>query len=138
MNRAFALMCAVVLMVVVARGQEPTSKPADLSSPRAALKTFAEALKSGDLSRLISGQSNDFELPVFREYPGLAWLRDELQMAGAVTAHLCGSGSALYGVARDEQHAKKIADRIRGRYPSTYVVRTLSRVESNPLRELEG
>ena len=27
----------------------------------------------------------------------LAWLHDELRMAGCVVAHLCGSGSALYG-----------------------------------------
>lgn len=109
----------------------------DRSSNRAT-KPLDEALKSGDLSRIISGQSNDFELPVFRHHPRLAWLRDELQMAGALTAHLCGSGSALYGVATDQAHALKIGELLRRTYPFTYVARTLTRVESNPLREIEG
>ena len=49
----------------------------------------------------IAFQSNDFELPIFQHHPKLAWLHDELMMAGCVTAHLCGSGSALYGVLAD-------------------------------------
>jgi len=109
----------------------------DRSSNRAT-KPLEEALKAGDLARVISGQSNDFELPVFRRFPRLAWLRDELQMAGALTAHLCGSGSALYGIAGDEAQANKIANLLRGAYRNTYVARTLSRIESNPLREMTG
>ena len=103
-----------------------------------ATKRLDEALKTGDVRRVISGQSNDFEFPVFRHFPGLCWLRDELQMAGALAAHLCGSGSALYGVAKDEAQAHKIAGLMRGSYPHTYVARTLSRIESNPLRVLAG
>ena len=105
----------------------------DRSSNRAT-KPLENALKTGDFARMVSCQSNDFEQPVFQHYPKLAWLRDELQMAGTLTAHLCGSGSAIYGVARDERHAQKIASLLRGSYPHTYVARSLSRIESNPLR----
>ncbi|HLJ54301.1 MAG TPA: 4-(cytidine 5'-diphospho)-2-C-methyl-D-erythritol kinase [Chthonomonadaceae bacterium] len=94
------------------------------------------ALKSGDAARTIACQSNDFEAPVFARYPGVAWLRDQLQMAGAVAAHLCGSGSAVYGVARDRLAAERIAASLRPSYANTAVARTLSRIESNPLREL--
>ena len=105
----------------------------DRSSNRAT-KPLENALKAGDFARTVSCQSNDFEQPVFQHFPKLAWLRDELQMAGALTAHLCGSGSAMYGVARDETHAQRIANLLRGSYPHTYVARSLSRIESNPLR----
>jgi 4-diphosphocytidyl-2-C-methyl-D-erythritol kinase len=96
---------------------------------------MVEAIESGDARRVLVGQSNDFEAPVFRHLPALAWVRDELQMAGAKGAHLCGSGSAVYGVAEDETDAHSIAERLRARYANTYVARTLSRVESDPLAE---
>jgi 4-diphosphocytidyl-2-C-methyl-D-erythritol kinase len=101
-----------------------------------ATKRMEEALKQGDTDRLIAWQSNDFELPVFAHFPRLAWLHDELRMAGALTAHLCGSGSALYGVFASQADAEKVAGLLRARYPRCYAARSLSRVESNPLAEL--
>jgi 4-diphosphocytidyl-2-C-methyl-D-erythritol kinase len=41
---------------------------------------------------------NDFEIPVFAEYPGLKKIKDQLYDAGAVYASLTGSGSGLYGI----------------------------------------
>ena len=95
-----------------------------------ATKRFEEALQSGDRERLIAWQSNDFELPVFTHFPALAWLHDELRMAGALTAHLCGSGSAIYGVAANEAQAEKIAGLLRTKYANVYVAQTLSREAS--------
>jgi 4-diphosphocytidyl-2-C-methyl-D-erythritol kinase len=95
-----------------------------------ATKRMEEALRANDTDRLIAWQSNDFELPVFTHYPNLAWLHDELRMAGALTAHLCGSGAALYGVAENEAAAQRIADLLRRRYAQVYVTRTLTRAES--------
>jgi len=106
----------------------------DRSSFRAT-RMLEEAIRDGDTDRMITLQCNDFEVPVFQHMPQLAWLRDELQMAGAMAAHLCGSGAALYGVASSETSAQKIAGLLRARYPYTYIARTLSRVEANPLRE---
>jgi 4-diphosphocytidyl-2-C-methyl-D-erythritol kinase len=91
-----------------------------------------EAIKQRDTGRLIAFQSNDFELPVFNHYPKLAWLHDELRMAGALTAHLCGSGSALYGVAENQAAAERVATLMRKRYAQVYVARTLTRAESLP------
>jgi 4-diphosphocytidyl-2-C-methyl-D-erythritol kinase len=93
-------------------------------------KRLEEALRQEDMGRLIAFQSNDFELPVFTHHPKLAWLHDELRMAGAVTAHLCGSGSALYGVAESEQAAERTARLLRQLYPRVSVARTLTRAES--------
>lgn len=41
---------------------------------------------------------NDFEVPVFSEYPQLNEIKEKLYEMGAVYASLSGSGSALYGL----------------------------------------
>ena len=96
-----------------------------------ATKRMEEALKEGDAGRILAWQSNDFELPVFARFPKLAQLHDDLLMARCSAAHLCGSGSAVYGVAENEDNAKKIASLLKTRYPKTYVARTISRAEMN-------
>jgi 4-diphosphocytidyl-2-C-methyl-D-erythritol kinase len=98
-----------------------------------ATKRWEEALKAGDAGRMIAFQSNDFEAVVFPHLPEISWLHDELRMAGALTAHLCGSGSAVYGVVESEAQARRIAQLLDGRYPHLHIVRTLSRAEANPL-----
>jgi 4-diphosphocytidyl-2-C-methyl-D-erythritol kinase len=106
----------------------------DRSSHRAT-KRMEEALRADDRERQIAWQSNDFELPVFTHFPRLAWLHDELLMAGVLTAHLCGSGSALYGVVPDALSAKRIASLLQTRYAQVFVARTLGRAESHPLQD---
>ncbi len=94
---------------------------------------WEQALRGEDHDRLLAFQSNDFEQPVFTHFPRLAWLHDELMMAGALAAHLCGSGSALYGIVPDAATAQRVADRLQGRYPYVSIARTLTRAESDPL-----
>jgi 4-diphosphocytidyl-2-C-methyl-D-erythritol kinase len=96
-------------------------------------KRMEEALRAGDTGRLLAFQSNDFESVVFPHFPRLAFLHDELMMAGAQTAHLCGSGSTLYGVAPDEATAARMAELLRRRHARVYVARTLTRGKSDPL-----
>jgi 4-diphosphocytidyl-2-C-methyl-D-erythritol kinase len=99
-------------------------------------KRMEECIRAGERDRMVALQCNDFELPVFRQIPKLSWLHDELRMAGAETAHLCGSGSALYGVAANEAEAQRIARLFEGRYPHVHIARTLSRPESQLLAPL--
>jgi 4-diphosphocytidyl-2-C-methyl-D-erythritol kinase len=44
---------------------------------------------------------NDFELNIFRSYPQIGELKEALYEAGALFASLSGSGSAVYGIFRD-------------------------------------
>ena len=46
--------------------------------------------------------SNDFETTVFAVHPSLAVIKDELYRLGAVYAQMSGSGSALFGIFRNE------------------------------------
>lgn len=45
---------------------------------------------------------NDFEVPIFAQHPLLADIKDKLYQMGAVYASLSGSGSALYGIFKEE------------------------------------
>ncbi len=99
------------------------------SSHRATLRMQA-AIENDDIERILSIQCNDFEAPVFEHYTELAWLADEMRMAGAISVHLAGSGSALYGLVTDQEAALKTAERLQRVHPRTWVVRTLSRNEA--------
>lgn len=47
---------------------------------------------------------NDFEVPVFAEYPVLQQIRDELYRLGAVYASLTGTGSCVFGIFDGNKH----------------------------------
>lgn len=102
-------------------------------SSHRATKRMEEALESQDETRIINLLCNDFEAVVFERYPKIAWLHDELRMAGAVSAHLCGSGSAVYGIVKNELEAHRIAKLLQISYRNTYLARTISSEESDPL-----
>jgi len=41
---------------------------------------------------------NDFEIPVFKEYPFLSDIKKTLYKSGALYASMTGSGSSFYGI----------------------------------------
>jgi 4-diphosphocytidyl-2-C-methyl-D-erythritol kinase len=61
---------------------------------------------------------NDLEPPVFARHPQVAEAKARLLDAGALGAVMCGSGSSVSGLARDEEHARRIA----GRFDDALVV----------------
>jgi 4-diphosphocytidyl-2-C-methyl-D-erythritol kinase len=67
------------------------------------------ALVRGDLAALGAALRNDLEPGVFALYPPLGALRERLLAAGAVAARMTGSGSTLFGLVQDREHACRIA-----------------------------
>lgn len=49
--------------------------------------------------------SNDFEAPVFAQYPELAAIKEQLYAQGAIYAAMSGSGSTVYGIFAKGQKA---------------------------------
>lgn len=85
------------------------------------------ALGGGDFGEVASLLYNDLERPAFALRPELAGRKEALVRAGALGASLSGSGPTLFGIARDEAHAREIAAGVEDVFDK--VVVTLSRAE---------
>lgn len=91
------------------------------ASPRAdrrATETLLGALADGPLDAETLGPLlwNDFEAPVLDAYPEVGEAHAALGEAGAIRALLCGSGSSVWGLARDREHALSMVRRLVGRF----------------------
>ena len=78
---------------------------------------------------------NDFETGVFERHPELGVLRESIEEAGALTARLSGSGSALFGLFDDREKADRARDSLSGSWADVRFVRTetmLSQPEPSP------
>ena len=93
-------------------------------------RAMEEHLREGDVERITARMTNDFEQVVCSEHLELALLLDDFHMARARNARLCGSGSAVFGVAWCEQEAGEIARLMRLKYKSVFVCCAVSRDEA--------
>lgn len=102
------------LVVIVPEVHVSTAKAYSLVTPRAENRPdLADIVLSNDLERWRRELVNDFEAPVFAEYPVVAELKTLLLHAGAGYASLSGSGSAVYGVFEDDTLARAAAETAR-------------------------
>ncbi|MCL2688603.1 MAG: 4-(cytidine 5'-diphospho)-2-C-methyl-D-erythritol kinase [Chitinispirillia bacterium] len=67
------------------------------------------ALEQGSFEGTAHFVHNDFEISVFKRFPKLEEIRADLLKAGCLAAGMSGSGSTMYGIALDSDHAKKVA-----------------------------
>lgn len=86
-----------------------------LSASRTSVRPLSQALQ--DLGRrsalnwseIIQLAENDFEAPVFAQYPALAQIKRQLLRDGAEVALLSGSGATMFGVYPDQAGAERAA-----------------------------
>jgi len=90
----------------------------------------ADAVRRGSLADLVRASGNDFETILPLVCPSALSAMDDLLAHGALTAHLCGSGSAVFGIAGDADHAEAIARALRPRWPWVCVCRTIGALEA--------
>ncbi len=89
-----ATSCSDVKPAATAQ-QTPAPNVSDTVSPPARFLRSAILSPIGEWKNLIV---NDFEKPVFAQYPQLAAVKLSLYDSGAVYASMSGTGSALYGI----------------------------------------
>ncbi len=87
----------------------PTAAAYAAVSPRVPEIPLAERIKL-PVEDWQSVVANDFEASVFPAYPEVADVKRRLMEAGAVYASMSGSGSAVYGLFRDDILADEVTD----------------------------
>ncbi len=73
------------------------------------IEAFTAALASGDPVQVAGALRNDLELGVAAGLPEIEATRKWLQSQGAVGVMMTGSGSVVFGLARDQRHAEEMA-----------------------------
>ncbi|MBC8136189.1 MAG: hypothetical protein H8F28_09910, partial [Fibrella sp.] len=83
--------------------------------PGKATQNLLSVLQSSpnDLHAVASALGNDFEQAVLPAFPGVADAHDFVGKTGALRALLCGSGSAVFGLAESAGHADTMARKLR-------------------------
>ena len=66
-----------------------------------------------DLSAIASALGNDFEQAILPAFPEVAEAHRAVQGAGSLRALLCGSGSAVFGLALSAEHAGEMTRALR-------------------------
>jgi 4-diphosphocytidyl-2-C-methyl-D-erythritol kinase len=110
----------------------------DASNPmeeEPATSRVVEALRAGDKDALIAGMANDFERVLPDVCPEAMAAIRRMIAAGALTAHLCGSGSAVFGVASDREAAERIASHLRSHFAFAAACETVASVQSLVIEE---
>lgn len=82
---------------------------ADLQRPSFKDLILSNLDSPGRLSEVLT---NDFETPVFREFPVIGTLKQRMLQEGASLALMSGSGSTVFGLFRNEETAAALAERL--------------------------
>ncbi len=83
--------------------------PAVSSGPT--VEACIAAVRDGDPLRIATVLRNDLEPGVVTGVPEIAAARSWLEQQGVLRARMTGSGSVVFGICRDESHAREIAAR---------------------------
>ena len=94
--------------------------------PGTATEAVLKALDQGDAPALLGAMGNDFEQVLAELCPASEAAIRDLRHGGALTAHLCGSGSAVFGVVPSLEAAQEVARSLRNRWKEVTVCRTVS------------
>ncbi len=71
-----------------------------------------KALAANDKATLLDNMHNDFEISVFKKFPELLNIKEEMLKAGCSAAVMSGSGSTMIGVVENGDQVETIASQI--------------------------
>lgn len=81
-----------------------------------------QALRSADVELLAGALHNDLEPAAIALRPSLADRIEDMHAAGALRAMISGSGPTVVGLARDDHHARDVAEQLGDSFASVHVV----------------
>jgi 4-diphosphocytidyl-2-C-methyl-D-erythritol kinase len=79
------------------------------------------ALGGGDVAEIASLLHNDLEAAATDLHPELKGQKERLLAAGALGASITGSGPTLFGLCRDEGHAREVAMKVESNFDEVLV-----------------
>ncbi len=109
--------------------------------PGVATENLLHALQTGAASDAVAIApllSNDFEQVVIPAHAGVAEAMNALLHAGALRALLCGSGAAVWGLARDREHARDLTRALVGAFPWVKMASTMGADETTTVTASAG
>lgn len=84
----------------------------DLTKSKENIILIRNSIFNKDIRLMASALSNGFESLVLKQYKVMLFLKNEIIENGALGACLTGSGSAVFGIAENEEQALMIKERI--------------------------
>ena len=81
------------------------------------IEPLLKALSVNDSIKAASLAANTLEFPVASLHPEINEIKRELSGAGAVSALMTGSGSAVFGLFPDLKKAEAAKERLKNKYP---------------------
>lgn len=85
----------------------------------------ARALEEGRPARLIGTMQNSFEAALEAMEPRYERVKRAMEEAGLKRPMLAGSGSSVFGVARNREHAKRAHEQLRREHARCFAVQTV-------------
>jgi 4-diphosphocytidyl-2-C-methyl-D-erythritol kinase len=79
---------------------------------RLSKEDWCRVLAGGETAEIARLMSNDFEPVSSHIVPEIARIKEELQLAGCYGSLMSGSGSAVFGIAQDKEHAAWVGQRL--------------------------
>lgn len=106
-------LSGLTLAVVKPQVSVPTAEAYSHTSPRLPEVALRESIRR-PLESWQGVVKNDFEPSVFPSYPSIAAIKSQLLDAGAIYASMSGSGSAVYGIFKDDILADTLSQQFAG------------------------
>ena len=88
-------------------------------------QAMESALLSGDLERVSENIWNVFDPVVTKDHPEMNYIKSIFNTYGAIAYQMTGSGSAVYGIVTEFEHAAVICSMLKENYPQIYIAKPI-------------
>ena len=86
-------------------------------------QAMESAILSGDLQKIADNVCNVFDPLVTEEHLELNYIKSICNSYGSLGQQMSGSGSAVFAIAEDFEHAAVICEMLREKYPNLYIAK---------------